>query len=85
MFMVGHHRSTHLRLYSLINAIREWNFHRFKSDSCRELSPSRLHKTIEHLLIILRSLLPLEEEDHLGKQRELQILVEEIDPHAVPT
>jgi hypothetical protein len=49
-----------------------------------ELSANRLHKSIEHMLIILRSFLPLDEDDHLGKQRELQILVEEIDAQSMP-
>ena len=59
IFLVGQQRSHKLRLHSLATAVRYWNLHRLKSDMCRDVSPTRIHKHIEHLLIVLRGFLTL--------------------------
>jgi hypothetical protein len=64
IFLVGEHKRSKLRIYSLANSVRCWNLHRFKSDMCREVKPHRIDKHVEHLLTIIRGFLPLAEDDH---------------------
>ena len=75
ILIVGQHRISKLRLYSLANAVRSWNLHRLKSDMCRQVSPKRIHKHVEHLLAILRGFLPLPEDDHQTKKKELELIM----------
>ena len=46
IFLVGQQRSSKMRMYSMANAIRQWNLHRLKSDMCKEVNPKRIHKHV---------------------------------------
>ena len=84
IFLVGQQRTSKLRMYSLDNAVRQWNLHRLKSDMCREVNPKRIHKHVEHLLTILRGFLPLAEDDHQSKKKNLEEIIGKLDCQSLP-